>query len=83
MIGIIKDECYMSIELWPVFGSEKGIPRWASFSFECDCENYGEYGIAWSWHKGDLLPSVWLSYGLTTYTSFKSFYRAWKTKTLF
>lgn len=77
MIGIIKDEIYVTLQFWPVFGSEKGIPKWAEITFNYSPKNYGEYGIAWSKN------GVWISWGLSTYTSFSAFFDAVKRKQLY
>ena len=70
MIGIIKDEDYVVLEFYPIFGSEKGIPNWASIKVKASPKYFGEYGIAWSnW-------GVWISWGNTTYCSFAAFFAA-------
>lgn len=74
MIGFIKGEEEVLVQFWPVFGSEKGIPNWAQFSFKWNCSNYGEYGVAWSYTGGYLL-TMWISTGLSTYSRISPFLR--------
>jgi len=70
MIGLIKDEMQVSVCFCPIFVSR--LNRYLKLSIPYEPENYGEYGIAWSFHL-TRLPSVWIHWGNSTYTSFKAF----------
>ena len=73
MIGIIKDEDAIIIQFNPIFAS--GLTRWTQVWIPYSPKNYGEYGIAWSWDKTSVIPDVWISWGITTYTSVRAFYK--------
>lgn len=74
MIGIIHNEDSYTIELWPVF--TKRAPRFLSWTINKEPKYYGEHGISFSVSKYGV--SVWIAWGLSTYTGFKSFYKAWR-----
>ena len=69
MIGIFPHEDGTVFEFWPVFGSDKGIPKWAKFRSKMVFPDkyWGEYGFAFSGGKkiGDF--TLWVSIGISTY----------------
>lgn len=75
MIGIIKYEERVIIQFWPIFASK--LNKHMSVRIPYDPKNYGEYGIAWNFHW-DRIPDVWISWNITTFTSFKSFLNGWR-----
>lgn len=69
MIGIITGDDSTLIECWPVFGSEKGIPKFAQFRIKRSLPYslWGEYGFSFSSGNSWRDFTVWITWGITTW----------------
>ena len=68
MIGFIANDSGTMFEIWPIYGSEKGIPNWSQFRTKLKLPHkiWGENGVAFS---GRSLKhfTIWWSWGHSTY----------------
>jgi hypothetical protein len=67
MIGIIFHEDGTVFEFWPIFGAEKGIPRWTQLrtNLVINDRKWGEYGFSFSRHGRHI--NFWWQWKSTTW----------------